>query len=606
MPRFHVKSFLTVAILIAVTIVIIFTLDPPTDQSSTDGSRVHRRWKARIGRRGSTSVRDEGRADGSSAGVEDVAAAAYPADDRVTFAPYDFESLQKINNARDQIIKDTGYRQYSFNVLASNRLSYTRSIPDTRHLLCKSRTYPVELPAASIVICFYNEAWSVLLRLLYTIIHRTADRYIHEIILLDDFSEYDELKAPLVRYIKRFPKVKLIRTTKREGLIRARSIGAAHATGEVLVFLDSHCEVNVHWLEPMLQRIHENRTNVAIPVIDIINQDSFKYELAPLVRGGFNWGMNYKWDGIPSRLIPKEVNRSLPIETPTMAGGLFAIDRKYFFEMGEYDKGMETWGGENLEISFRIWMCGGRLEIIPCSRIGHVFRRNRPYGDPAGVKDSMTRNSLRVAHVWMDDMIKYYFMIKPSVKSVDYGDISDRVALRQRLKCRSFRWYLTNIYPEQTTPSNKTNSLAAARNLPPKTMAIGPINLIGTNLCLASAEQIYTKRANIILRKCNNESDQDWNFQTDLSLMLAKMLCLHHLDTSTNHKPRLMKCNYGEKLEHWKFHDIRSWMGSVLHTASRKCLGVPRASEGAVLEVQDCQTFVETQQFRLNPKYKRF
>ena len=70
---------------------------------------------------------------------------------------------------------------------------------------------------------------------------------------------------------------------------------------------------------------------------------------------------HFTWESYHN--APADRKASDPAPTPTMAGGLFGVNRKFFFDVGAYDAGMIGWGGENLELSFRVWMCGGRMEV---------------------------------------------------------------------------------------------------------------------------------------------------------------------------------------------------------------------------------------------------
>ena len=102
----------------------------------------------------------------------------------------------------------------------------------------------------------------------------------------------------------------------------------------------------------------------------------------------------------------------------------------------------------NLEMSFRIWMCGGSLETIPCSRVGHLYPLFHTYSVPDN-KDTHGINTARLAEVWMDDYKKLFYNYRPDLLKVDIGDLTERKELRRKLQCKTFQWYLDNILPEK-------------------------------------------------------------------------------------------------------------------------------------------------------------
>lgn len=109
------------------------------------------------------------------------------------------------------------------------------------------------LPNVSVIIPFHNEQLSTLLRTCYSVWLRSPAQLLNEIILVDDASTIEALGDYLVEYVEQhLPIVKIIRLKERSGLIKARAIGAEEASGDVLVFLDAHCEVYHNWLPPLL------------------------------------------------------------------------------------------------------------------------------------------------------------------------------------------------------------------------------------------------------------------------------------------------------------------------------------------------------------------
>ena len=122
-----------------------------------------------------------------------------------------------------------------------------------------------------------------------------------------------------------------------------------------------------YW-RPYVKEISENYKRVVIPTITNLNVDTWTESGRPSVgRGGMSkcyltFDAEFKWTSDNTQYVP------------IMSGGLLAISRKWFFEIGGYDKNMKGWGGENLDQSLRIWTCGGEIVSAPESYVAHMWR----------------------------------------------------------------------------------------------------------------------------------------------------------------------------------------------------------------------------------------
>eukprot|EP00056_Hartaetosiga_gracilis_P022984 m.34518 g.34518 ORF g.34518 m.34518 type:complete len:571 (+) comp9928_c0_seq2:87-1799(+) len=447
----------------------------------------------------------------------------------------------------------------------SDCIPLDRNITDGRHKKCKYVQYDLdELPQTSVIFVFYNEWLSVLLRSIHSVLNRTPPQLLKEIILVDDGSDKPWLQEELEEYVKLLPKVKLVRNKVRSGLVKSRLRGVSLSTAETFTVLDSHIEVETGWCEPLMARMKDHPSRVLMPQIDGVNQET----LEPVV-GGIGCSLGFLWNLIEHSIPIQKQDQALrtteidAVRSPTMAGGLFTANREFFWHIGGYDEEFGFWGTENLEFSFRIWQCGGTLECMPCSRIHHIFRKGgHAYSLPAG---HVAKNKLRTAAIWMDD---YAYIVKEAIghSNTDMGPLDHMLKLRKDLKCKSFDWFLKNVYPEGIITDH-----ADIR-------ALGTLKNIGTGKCIDNMQRNYADGA-IGVYGCHNGPSQ-----TYLSLSKTNELRpIGNLELCVTSKLTVSWCEARHDVT-WDF-DATS---SILkNRSSQKCLAVTKDGNSLVLETCD-------------------
>ncbi|XP_060566861.1 polypeptide N-acetylgalactosaminyltransferase 11-like [Ruditapes philippinarum] len=457
------------------------------------------------------------------------------------------------------------YKTHGINVGLSDLVALNRQVPDSRPYGCSDIEYPSDLPTVGIVIPFHNEWPSLLLRTIFSIINRTPKHLLKEIVLIDDCSNLPSLQAHFQGLLEKyFPKnlIKLKRLRSRSGLIVARMEGLKLVTADCVSFFDSHMEVNENWLPPLLTEIKKNPKTVAMTQLDYINKDSLSYDfdVGYRTRYGFDWRLLFFETFFRADTLDGKTDTD-PVPGVVMVGPGAVVNVQYFKELGGFDTGMKIWGGENLEFPWRVWLCGGQMIHVPCSRTGHIAR-SQPYHFPNGRQDTENHNYKRAIEVWMDDYKEYVYEANPLIRSVDAGDLTERLELKNRLQCKPFKWFLDNIWPELNAYKENNQAWGFVQN-----------SATGSNMCLDNDDYLFSIPNPVKVKPCSENVIYQMFSLTAENLFRSLLQCVIVKGTFLSDKqPKLQGCFEGPH-ETW----THSGPGLLKHDNSELCLELTRS-----------------------------
>lgn len=206
--------------------------------------------------------------------------------------------------------------------------------------------------------------------------------------------------------------------TEGIGAAQARNLGAEYAGNvDIYLFCDGHILVQKGWMEKLLSAFENLEVDVVCPGIGPFD---------PKERTGYGqiWNdqLDIQWLGKPAEIQ----------EIPLAPGACMAIRKEVFDAVGGFDRGFNSWGYEDVELSVKLWLFGYRIFVNPKVRIGHHFRKVPPYLVDA-VEFFYNRLRMAVSHFNEERISKVVGIIN---KSPEYHRTVSKVILSDSLEQR--------------------------------------------------------------------------------------------------------------------------------------------------------------------------
>uniref|UniRef100_H2ZTM3 Protein-UDP acetylgalactosaminyltransferase 7 n=1 Tax=Latimeria chalumnae TaxID=7897 RepID=H2ZTM3_LATCH len=269
--------------------------------------------------------------------------------------------------------------------------------------------------------------------------------------------------------------------------------------------------------------------------------------------------------------------------SPAMAGGLFAIERDYFFELGLYDPGLQIWGGENFEISYKLKFSAGKILMVLKKKKKSLFQSAPWLAAPRPLKIASSEtllNYVRVVEVWWDEYKDYFYASRPETKALAYGDISELKKFREDHNCKSFKWFMEEV----------AYDIPLHYPLPPKNVEWGEIRGFETNYCIDSMG--HTNGGLVELGPCHRMGGNQLFRLNEANQMMQYDQCLTRGPDGAS--IMVTHCNINEYRE-WQYFKT---LHRFTHVPTGKCLDRSEILHQVFLS--DCDSSKSMQKWEMN------
>lgn len=238
------------------------------------------------------------------------------------------------------------------------------------------------VPEISVVIPAHNESrtigWTI------ESIVTTLDAPF-EIIVIDDRSTDATAETAVAAARRGDARLRIVRSNAPLGVANARNLGALESHGELIMFLDAHCQLLPGWYDQVRHAFDATGASLLSPAVGSIREGA---------SGTMGYGVRWKDPAMDMEWMPRK--DSEPYLVPLICGCCQIVRRAAFFELGGYDPMMTRWGTEDHEICLRAWLFGHTVAVAPDAQVLHLFREAQPYTVDW---ELVTQNLLRCALV---------------------------------------------------------------------------------------------------------------------------------------------------------------------------------------------------------------